>query len=149
MSTRCDACSGLSTARRPFEQATRLLPRLAGGGDALCEAALHPVHRFVATLPPEAKLLLLNTNQGFFLERDYLSDSFFEASQIADWLRDAATPQAVIARLRERRITHVLLENRDWDIDWPQALLALLADRDLAAPRYRSSDGRFDLFELR
>jgi hypothetical protein len=105
--------------------------------------------RFVATLPPQAKLLVLNTNQGFFLERPYLADSFFEASQIADWLARETRPEGVRARLRERGVTHVLVERRDRGVDWPPALTDLLADRTLLARRFRSADGRFELFELR
>ena len=32
--------------------------------------------------PADAKLMLLNTNHGFFCHRDFVADSFFEASQI-------------------------------------------------------------------
>jgi len=105
--------------------------------------------RFVATLPLDAKLLVLNTNQTFFLERAYLADSFFEASQIADWLAGETRAEDVLARLSERGVTHVLVEQRDRGIDWPPGLTALLADHTRLARRFRSADGRFELFELR
>ncbi len=114
-------------------------------------AAADPVVRWVhATLPRDAKLLLLDTNQTFFLEREALADSFFEVSQLADWLRDAETPQAVQARLVARGVSHVLRDRRrDWGIAWPPALLALLADEARATRRYRSPYGRVEVWELR
>jgi hypothetical protein len=94
-------------------------------------------------------MLLLNTNQGFFIEREYLADSFFEASQIADWLRPASTVGEVRQRLESRGITHVLIEHRNWGIRYPDALLALLRDPAQVEQRYRSRNGRFTLLELR
>lgn len=125
-----------------------LLRRLSAGGEAALRAdAVHPVHAFVATLPPDAKLLLLNTNQGYFLARDYQADSFFEASQIADWLRSADTAAEAHRRLRERGFSHVLLARRGWGIAWPAGLVALLGDPALAPRRFGSRDG-FEVFEL-
>ena len=46
-------------------------------------------------------------------------------------------------------MTHVLIEHRDWGIAWPTGLTALLMDRTLLVRRFRSRDGRFELFELR
>jgi hypothetical protein len=36
----------------------------------------------------DAKLLLLDANQSFFLEREALANGFLDASQLADWLPD-------------------------------------------------------------
>jgi hypothetical protein len=130
------------TARRPLANAWRALGQPAA--DPRSEA-----DRFVATLPEDAVLLLLDTNQTFFLERPALADSFFEASQIADWLAGETRAEDVRARLRERGVTHLLIERRDRGIDWPEGLTALLADRTLLARRFRSADGRFELYELR
>ena len=106
--------------------------------------------RFVAAaLPRDAKLLLLDTNQTFFLERESLADSFFEVSQLADWLCDAETPESLQARLVGRGITHVLRDGRrQWGIAWPPALEALLEDAARARPRFRSPDGRVEVYEL-
>ena len=145
----CAVLLALHTARLPLERAARTLGELAVDPERRRAAASTPADHFVATLPPDAKLLLLNTNQAFFLERAYLADSFFEASQIADWLSDAPDAAAVHARLRERAVTHVLIERRDWGIAWPAGLRALLADRSLLKPRFRSPDGRVEIFELR
>jgi hypothetical protein len=130
------------TARLPLERAWQ----------AVREESPDPrsdADRFVATLPTDARLLLLNTNQAFFLEREYLADSFFEASQIADWLARATDAQGVRTLLRGRGVTHVLVARPSRGIEWPAGLTALLADRERLAPRFRSRDGRFELFELR
>jgi hypothetical protein len=130
-------------------RAAELLPRFAAGAQALREAARDPADRFVAGLPPGSRLLLLNTNQGFFLERDYLADSFFEASQIADWLRGEHTARGVHAKLAARGITHVLRADLAWGIAWPAGLTALLGDPELAPRRYRAEQGGTEIFELR
>ncbi len=102
-----------------------------------------------AALPASARVLLLDTNQSFFLEREALADSFFEASQIADWLGSAQTPEQLHARLAQRGVTHLLRDRRrDWGIRWPPALLALLADPTHSALLYRSADARVEVFEL-
>jgi hypothetical protein len=132
----------------PAARARELLPRLAAGREALRAAALRPIHHFVATLPADAKLLLMNTNQGFFLARDYRADSFFEASQIADGLRGVETAEQARDRLVAQGFTHVLRARIDWGIDWPPGLVALLRDRELAPRRFRSPDGSVEVFEL-
>ena len=33
---------------------------------------------------------MIDTNQGFYCSREYLADSFFEASQIVHWLQSAS-----------------------------------------------------------
>jgi len=140
------ALPGLANAAR---RAAPVLALHRSGSEAVLRAGVHPVYRFVAReLPPEAVVLLLDTNRTFHLERDWLADSVFEASQIADWLRGAETPEAVRERLAARGVTHVLRERRDWGIAWPPALGALLRDPELARMRYRSPDGRFTLWEL-
>lgn len=114
------------------------------------QSAIDPVFRFVdEALPPDARLLLLHTNQGFFLERDYLSDSFFQASQISDWLRDAAGPGEVRDRLRARHITHVLRFRHDWGHRYPQPLRDLLEDPDLVERVFGSATSRYEILALR
>lgn len=137
-------------AREHYESAFASLRALRSEPAARRAAAADPVFRFVAAeLPRAAKLLLLDTNQSFFLERDFLADSFFEVSQLADWLSDASGPDEVAARLAQRGITHVLRDGRrQWGIAWPPALAELLGDPARARPRYRSPDGRVAVYEL-
>ncbi len=121
---------------------------LRAEGDLLASAR-HPVWGFVEErLPPDARLLLLNTNQGFFCRREYLADSFFEASQIADWLSPAADLAELRGLLTGRGVSHVLLEHRPRGAVYPPLLEALLRDPDAVALVYRSDDGRYSVFAL-
>jgi hypothetical protein len=141
----------LLVARPHYSQALAVLPALRADAQARRDAAALPVFRWIAaSLPPDAKLLLLDANQTFFVPREALADSFFEASQLADWLRDAQSPDEVRARLAARGVTHVLRDRRrDWGIAWPPALLLLLRDDGRAQRRYLSPDGRIEVWELR
>ncbi len=121
---------------------------LRAEGD-LKASAVHPVYRFVnAELPSDARLLFVNHNQGFFCDRELIADSFFEASQIADWLAPAGSVGELRRMLTERGVTHVLVEQRDWGIAYPAALGEMLRDRKIVEMQYRSEDGRFAVFEL-
>lgn len=139
------------SARPHYAQALAVLPTLRSDATTRRAAAVDPVFRWIdAELPRDARVLMLDTNETFFLERDALADSFFEASQLADWLRDARSPDEVRTLLSARGVTHVLRDRRrDWGIAWPPALQTLLADESRARPRYRSPDGRVEVFELR
>ncbi len=98
-------------------------------------------------LPRAARVLCLNTNRGLFLDRAYVADSFFEASQIADWLKGAETSEEVCRHLAEKRVTHLLVEAHDWGIAYPRGLPELL--KDTARVKTLLSDGEFTLLELR
>ncbi len=136
---------------RPLGSGWKLL-RVYGQVDPaqLKASATPPVFRFInEVLPADARVLFLNTNQTFHCDRDFLADSFFEASQIADWLRPATTVAELQQRLRARRITHILYENRDWGIAYPAALQQLLNDSRAAEVLFRADNGQFVLFALR
>jgi len=121
---------------------------LRAEGDLL-STAVHPAYAFVnAELPPDATLLFVNHNQGFFCDRELYADSFFEASQIADWLAPAKSVEELRRMLASRGVTHVLVERRDWGIAYPAALGEMLGRREVAERVYRSGDGRFAVFEL-
>jgi hypothetical protein len=96
-------------------------------------------------LPAEARLLFVNINRGFFCRREYIADSFFEASQTAAMLRDLAERGDLRSGLRELGITHVLIENRPRGIDYPRQFVELLASSRAV---YRSPDGRFTVIAL-
>jgi len=113
----------------------------------LLASAMPPEMAFIEReLPADARILMLNTNQGFFCRRDYLADSFFEASQIAAWLGPEAGLEEVRAKLAERGITHVLLDRRDRGIAFPPALFDLL--RHPARAVFTRPDNTALLFEL-
>ena len=129
--------------------AYRLLERYRNDPAALREQAVPPVFRVIdRDLPPDARLLFVNYNQGFFCERAYLADSFFEASQIADWLRPARSVPELRGLLVDRGITHLLIQDRDWGIDYGNVLGRLIADPRQVETLYRSRDG-FALLRLR
>ena len=127
-----------------------LLRDLLLDANAVERAAVHPIYDFVEReLPRDARILLLDTNQTFFLERDHLADSFFEASQIAADLAAARTVEDVERRLRERGVTHVVLDRRQRPrrLDLPVVLGQMLGARTVVL--FRSEDGRFEVRELR
>ncbi len=143
------ALLAVSAQTEAIRLAAASLGRDAEDRSALRAAAAHPVYRYVdRELREDAKLLLLGTNHGFFLEREYLADSFFEASQIADWLSGAADADAARALLETRGVTHLLVERPGFPVAWPEGLRALLEDRERTRLRYRAQDGRFRVLEL-
>jgi hypothetical protein len=94
--------------------------------------------------------MMLDTNQGFFVDREYIADSFFEASQInALILEGSSDAPDVSRRLRERGITHVLLSTHNWDIPYPPALSEFLKDRGLVDLLYSCPDRTCFLFRVR
>lgn len=120
----------------------------AAGGDLLA-GAVPPVFRWIdRELPADARLLFLNTNKGFFCRRDYLADSFFEASQIVDWSARANSPADIARLLEARRVTHLLLDRRPLGVPYPNALWTLLGDPRRAREIHRSPDDRFVVFAL-
>ena len=98
-------------------------------------------------LPSDARIVGVNTNRGFFIDRAFIADSFFEASQIAAWLSGAESAHDARERLAARRITHILVESRDWGIEYPRGLTDLL-NCD-AAVETLFEDGVFTLLRLR
>ncbi len=72
------------------------------------------VHSYAAmrraneTLPADARVLMIWENEGYYLERPYLADSFFEASQIAELAAAAGTPEAFAARMHSAGVSHVV-----------------------------------------
>jgi hypothetical protein len=88
-------------------------PVLAGreSREAYLEARIQSYGAIAAAnrvLPPGAKLLLVWENRGYYLERPYLADSFFEASQVMDLVRESGSPERLAARLEALGVTHVL-----------------------------------------
>ena len=120
-------------------------------GRAVSQAVVHPVYRFInESLPVEARLLMVNTNHGFFCHREYLADSFFEASQTRQLVMNCETKSEVVELLRDNGLTHILIDSRNRGIPYPRAFLDFLAEPGrLAEQIYRSPDGRFTVLELR
>lgn len=119
-------------------------------GSTVRQAVVHPVYRFInESLPAQARLLMVNTNHGFFCHRDYLADSFFEASQTRQLMMGCETKSEVAEVLRDHGLTHVLIDARNRGIPYPRAFLDFLEEPDgLAEQIYRSADGRFTVLEV-
>jgi hypothetical protein len=107
-----------------------------------------PAFAFVRNqLPASAKVLMLNINHGFFLDRDYIADSFFEASQLTAAV-NAAADRDGLARLFERLgATHVFADRTPW-VKFPPMLWEYLRDPANATVLYTSPGGPFTVYEL-
>jgi hypothetical protein len=109
--------------------------------------APHPVYvRIRSDLPASARIVLLDTNQGFFVDRDYLADSFFEASQLNELITAAGASDGLDALFARLGATHVLVEHVNW-VPYPQTLWDYLGDPARARELFR--DGSFTLYEIR
>jgi hypothetical protein len=134
-------------ARHTFPAARHVAEELIADAGAARRRAVAPVYRVVAErTPPDARLLLLNTNHGFFLTREYVADSLFEASQVEALILRAGSSAAVAERLRGLGITHVLLEKVDWGIAYPDYWNASLGEAIRSRTLY--ADQRFVLCAL-
>jgi hypothetical protein len=132
-----------------IKQGGPMLNRYLRMGSDIKAAAIHPVYHFINNhLPAHARIMMLNTNQGFFCNREYIADSFFEASQINAFLKDQKTRQGIYKRLKELRISHILLGNWNMEIQYPTALFEFLNDSSLSRIIYRSPDGYFLLYKV-
>ena len=109
-------------------QAPGLATTLASRGTELQQNAAPPVYRFLNQLPEESKILFINVNRGFFSARDFIADSVFEASQVADWLSGLGSREAMKQGLDELGITHVLVKREAGGPIFPAAFLALVED---------------------
>lgn len=63
-------------------------------------------------LDKKAKLLFLWENRGFYCEREYLADSFFQASHILKMIRKCGSADALLEELKKRGITHILINKQ-------------------------------------
>lgn len=118
-------------------------------GSEIEAVAVEPVYDFIdRQLPKDAKLVFLNTNHGFFCRRDFIADSFFEASQLNDLMRGRESKQEIGRLFRDLGATHLLIENRDRYIPWPRSLFDYLNDSERVRLRFRSPEGAYDVVEI-
>jgi hypothetical protein len=130
-----------------LRQAPRLYAALWTRGHELRAQAADPVYAAIDRLPADAKLLFVNVNRGFWSRREYIADSFFEASQIAALLHQLGDREGIRRGLAKRGITHVLVERKPGGPVYPPGFVELLEDRSTRL-LYRSPDGTFTLLEL-
>ncbi|MEW6619734.1 MAG: glycosyltransferase family 39 protein [bacterium] len=63
-------------------------------------------------LSDRAKILCLWENRGFYCEREYLADSFFEASHMLKMIRKCGSAPQLLEELRKQGITHILINKQ-------------------------------------
>ena len=143
--------SMLWTARHTFRQARALLKAAASPEGVRLEASVPEGFRFVnSKLPASAKVMLLNTNQGFFLDREYVADSFFEASQIGERFWQDPTPAGAASVIANLGITHVLVyAPHRFRPDFPPSVERFLNDSRSVKLLYSSPDRDYTVFEIR
>ncbi len=122
--------------------------RLVRTGEAGWRPPVEPVFRFInAELPAHTHLMFVNENKGYYCARDYIADSFFEASMLSELVKKAQSTAELENLLRSLCITHVLMEtSHDWGVRYPAVLLDLL--HDPARMRPIDVGGRYQLYEL-
>ncbi len=109
-----------------------------------------PVFQYVnRMLPTHSRILFLNTNRGFFCDRDYIADSCFEASQIQEWLGRRACARDIREALHVRRISHVLWAPNIWGIAYSDSFRQFLQDPQYCEAVFKSADAQTVLFALR
>jgi len=115
---------------------------------AIVAESRDPMFDFInSQTPASAKLMFLNTNFGFWCDREYLADSAFEASQMNELIRSAGSESGLENLLARQGITHILFANVDWKISYPPYLFDFL-DRETHVVA-RTADGRLTLHEIR
>lgn len=65
-------------------------------------------------LPPEARLLMLFDNRGYYLQREYVAEGTFEVSRIAAIIGKASSPEDILKFCQKFGITHILLHQVFW-----------------------------------
>jgi hypothetical protein len=118
-------------------------------GSTLPGSAMNPTYGYIDShLPRDARLLLVNTSRGFFVHRDFIADSVFQASQIAEWLGGATTPDEVRQTLRAAGVTHVLFDEAPQGAHYPPALMAMIERRRGLVLLFRDARHGVDLFQI-
>lgn len=84
-------------------------------------------------LPSDARLMLLNTNQGYWVEREFIS----EASQL-DWLfRQRETTAELQGLMHELNVDFVVWYGRYWKVDYPPSFNSWLRDQSYTRAVYQ------------
>jgi hypothetical protein len=121
--------------------------RFGAGTPALIADAVPAHFRFVNDrLPLDARVLLVNTNQAFFCEREFVSDSLFEASQLNALFRETHDEQQLRALFLHLGVTHVVERRLNWGIDYPDHWLRARGPGRLLVPVY--SDAQAVVYEV-
>lgn len=80
-----------------------------------CGVDNQPMIKYInQTLPPDARILMLFDNRGYYLERDYIAEGTFEVSRICAIFAKAESPDDLYRFWTEKGITHVLFNKTYW-----------------------------------
>ena len=90
---------------------------------------------------------MLNINHGFFLDRDYIADSFFEASQINASIAAAGNREGLARLFANLGVTHVYVDRAPW-VKFPPMLWDYLHDPANATVLYQSADSPITVYAL-
>jgi hypothetical protein len=132
-----------------FASAAEWWPAYLRKNTKLPGSAVKPIYRYIDTrLPATARLLLVGTNLGYYVERNFAADSFFEASQIADWMKDAATEEEAWQRLRAAGFTHILVGETSIPVTYPATLAGLIHHLKSVRSVFRDERYHFNLLEI-
>ncbi len=72
--------------------------------------------RFVQqTLPQDAKLLFIGETRPYYFFREALAPTAYDQHPLQHWVQEAASPQALAARLAQEGFTHVVLNVREYN----------------------------------
>ena len=132
--------------RRHWDEARQLVALKSQYGRKLMWMAMPNVARFIArAVPQDSRILMLHTNQAFWIGRAVIEDSTFEASQIADWIGSDATEAEVQAKLDAAGVSHILSAPPRWPGAaqlYPKALTQIAADPNRCRPVFRDAEHR-------
>ena len=118
-----------------------MVRRFAVGPPVTLVETLHPVFDFLdQELPPQSRLLLLNTSEAFFLTHEFVADSFPQVSQIADALSTGSNSRRDHANTGLSAHYSHRAQWPYWGIRYPEALGEFLTDERRAKVVYWTQD---------
>ncbi len=133
------------TLRNAADEATVLLQRGPGGAAEVTPPGYAYLNR---ATPLTAKVMLINTNHGFFLDRTYIADSVFEASQMRELVAQAGTEAELAALFAQLGLTHVYLSAQATGIEFPSILWQFLGNNQRVRLVFECPDRACFVFAL-
>jgi hypothetical protein len=91
-------------------------------------------------VPADGKVLGLWDNRFFFLRRDFIADSAYEAPSGLAWLRTSGSVDAFVSELRAQGVTHVVINVRVMNSYLHNALAFDLIDETRYPPAQLAAD---------
>jgi len=102
-------------------------------------------------LPQSVNILFLWENRGYYCEKKYMADSAFEASYMLQMIRQCGNVEKLHAKLKELKITHILLNKNLASIFCDQKGKELPIIEEFLGKYTKQvySENNVDLFEMR